>query len=41
MIQNFNEQIIHNYIDKDPLANCRDVTLQVTDECCLNCSYCY
>ncbi len=36
----FNEFIVKSY-PEDPLANCRNITLQVTNDCCLNCSYCY
>lgn len=29
------------YQQEDPRVNCPDITFQVTDDCCLNCSYCY
>ena len=29
------------YKDEDPLAKCPSITFQVTDDCCLKCSYCY
>lgn len=41
MIVGFNQEIVRYYLPFDSLANCRDITLQVTDDCCLNCSYCY
>lgn len=37
----FTDLIIERYRPSDPQANCRNITFQVTDDCCLNCSYCY
>lgn len=39
--RSFSDQVIQAYAEKDKLANCRSVTFQVTDDCCLHCSYCY
>lgn len=39
--RNFNDEIIQRYIDIDPDVTCRSITFQVTNDCCLNCSYCY
>ena len=41
MIRDYSEEIIQRFILEDPEATCRNVTFQVTDDCCLNCSYCY
>ena len=41
MSKGFYEEVMIRHIAEDPLANCRSITLQVTDDCCLNCSYCY
>ena len=41
MITNFSDFIIELYKKEDPLANCRIITFQVTEDCCLKCSYCY
>ena len=41
MRNNFSDLIVQNYIKEDPLVNCRSITFQVTDDCCLKCSYCY
>lgn len=37
----FSDQIVKMYMHDDPKATCRNITFQVTDDCCLNCSYCY
>ena len=37
----YSEEIIKRYQSEDPLAQCRNITFQVTDDCCLKCSYCY
>ena len=39
----FNDFITTAYKDpnSDELINCPSITFQVTDDCCLNCSYCY
>lgn len=37
----YNDLIIKYFQDKDPNVKCRNVTFQVTDDCCLKCSYCY
>lgn len=39
--KSFQDAILVQYYSSDKKANCRSVTLQVTDDCCLNCSYCY
>ena len=39
--RNFNDEIIQRYRDIDPEVTCRSITFQVTNDCCLNCSYCY
>lgn len=38
---NFSDSIHTNYVKEDPKTNCPSVTFQVTDDCCLQCSYCY
>ena len=37
---NFNEYINKLYPEKT-FISCRTITFQVTDDCCLKCSYCY
>ena len=37
----YSTEIIERYRDEDPKAVCRNITFQVTDDCCLKCSYCY
>lgn len=41
MIQQFSEQVNYQYYQIDKETNCREITFQVTDDCCLKCSYCY
>lgn len=41
MRNNFSSSILYLYSAIDPLVTCPDITFQVTDDCCLNCSYCY
>lgn len=41
MLNNFPDFIVAKYIKEDPKATCRVITFQVTEDCCLNCSYCY
>ena len=41
MYKDYSEEIIARYIDQDNLATCRNITFQVTDDCCLKCTYCY
>ena len=41
MIKNQYSNIILGRYHENKEANCRDITLQVTDDCCLKCSYCY
>lgn len=41
MIKGYSRLILHREYEDDPLSNCRDITFQVTDDCCLQCSYCY
>lgn len=41
MRKDFSAIIIDRYIHEDGLAKCPVITLQITDDCCLNCSYCY
>lgn len=38
---NWTDLICCKYRDEDPLVNCRSVTLQVTKDCNLRCTYCY
>ena len=40
-MKNYNDEIVERYYSIDPLVNCRNITFQVTDDCCLKCSYCY
>ena len=37
----FNNEVLLLYRDQDELSKCPTITFQVTDDCCLNCSYCY
>lgn len=41
MFKNFNDEIVSRYKAIDSQANCRNITFQVTDDCCLKCTYCY
>lgn len=41
MKRSFNDEVILRNQKRDPLATCRNITFQVTDDCCLKCSYCY
>lgn len=41
MSKDYSDEVIHRYIEEDPKAICRNITFQVTDDCCLKCSYCY
>ena len=41
MSKDYSDEVIHRYIEEDPKATCRNITFQVTDDCCLKCSYCY
>lgn len=38
--RNFHD-LIGSLYPEDGLISCRNITFQVTDDCCLNCSYCY
>lgn len=39
--KHYGELIRQIYFQEDPKVSCPTVTFQVTDDCCLNCSYCY
>ena len=39
--RDFSSDIIERFYQEDPKAQCRNITFQVTDDCCLKCSYCY
>jgi len=41
MFHEFHNYIMKRYRSADPKVNCPTITFQVTDDCCLNCSYCY
>ena len=41
MFNSFNEEVVKRYLKEDRQANCRVITFQITEDCCLNCSYCY
>ena len=41
MARDFQDEIIYRYQNIDPKVKCRNITFQVTDDCCLKCSYCY
>lgn len=41
MIRSFEDLIHICYRKDDANKNCRDITLQITDDCCLKCTYCY
>ncbi len=40
-MNDYSDEIIQRYHRIDPKAVCRNITFQVTDDCCLKCSYCY
>lgn len=40
-MKDFTEEILARYSKQDPEAQCRNITFQVTEDCCLNCTYCY
>ena len=40
-MHDFSDEIIARYRHIDSQAVCRNITFQVTDDCCLKCSYCY
>ena len=40
-MESYNDIVVRRWIKEDPKAKCRNVTFQVTDDCCLKCSYCY
>ena len=40
MFKDYNELISVLYPEEDK-HSCRNITFQITDDCCLNCSYCY
>jgi sulfatase maturation enzyme AslB (radical SAM superfamily) len=37
----YHDFVVAQYLKEDPEVNCRNITIQVTDDCCLHCSYCY
>lgn len=39
-VNSYMEYVQHLY-DKDPINKITQITFQVTEDCCLNCSYCY
>lgn len=39
--KSFNEMIDNFYVTDFSKKNCKEITFQVTENCCLNCSYCY
>lgn len=39
--RSFNELVDSLYTDDFKNSNCKEITFQVTEDCCLNCSYCY
>ena len=41
MFREYSDYVIERYRKIDKKATCRTITFQVTDDCCLNCSYCY
>ena len=41
MILGYNDFLVRSYTNLDSEVNCRNITFQVTDDCCLKCSYCY
>lgn len=41
MRHDFADEVIRRYREEDPKTNCRNITFQVTDDCCLKCTYCY
>ena len=41
MNKDFADQVIERYYKEDNKATCRNITFQVTDDCCLKCTYCY
>lgn len=41
MERDFSEEVRSRFLKNDFQAHCRTITFQVTDDCCLKCSYCY
>lgn len=41
MSHNFSDEITQRYYPEDHKATCRNITFQVTEDCCLKCTYCY
>ena len=41
MTHEFSDEVIKRYQNIDSKVKCRNITFQVTDDCCLKCSYCY
>ena len=41
MYKDFSEEVQQRYYKEDNKAVCRNITFQVTDDCCLKCTYCY
>lgn len=41
MKNTYDNVIVNRFRKIDPEVKCRNVTFQVTDDCCLKCSYCY
>lgn len=41
MTKDYSEEVQQRYMAEDSQAACRNVTFQVTDDCCLKCTYCY
>lgn len=41
MSKQFSDDVIQRFKKSDPKVLCRTITFQVTNDCCLRCSYCY
>lgn len=41
MANDYTNEIMNRFRPEDPKATCRNITFQVTDDCCLKCTYCY
>ena len=41
IMPDYSSEVKKRFYGIDPKVNCPEITFQVTDDCCLNCSYCY
>lgn len=40
-MRSYSDEVIERYYAQDNQAICRNITFQVTEDCCLKCTYCY